>query len=151
MILVLAYCLGGCVAKSSHVDELTKNNYEIVKELSVIFPDNENFKVIERDAYVLAKESSAVVDDAAIERIIGFIGSLLSKLLGFDISTYLTIGLGIMGIGGTAKVVVDKRKKKKDDKEKKELDIVEKLNLSKKMTALANMNPDEADKIKDII
>lgn len=140
MILCSSYFAGGCVAKSSHVDGLTKNHYDLIKELVRQFPDNESLRTIERDAYVLAQESSALVDDETIERLVGFFGSMLSKLLGFDISTYLTIGLGLLGVGGTAKVVADKKKKK-----------IEVEGTKKKMKALAELPPEHADKFKDII
>lgn len=124
--------LGGCVAKSSVVDENSQRITEILTVIKKHHSDEKALEDIIAKAVATEISGSSMVSKEMMDNAIGVVETQAGRVLGMPVEGVLSGALGLLGIGGAGAVVGRKKRRKQLD-------------------ALAGMNPDEANKIKDVI
>ena len=132
IILISAYFFGGCVAKSSHVDENSKRITELGTIINKHHNKDKDIKLLIAKALETEERGSAFVNEQQVINLIKKGSKLATTSTGLPIDLVVGTGLSLLGLGGVG-LVADRKKRRKQ------------------LKAMGEMDPKEADKVKDVI
>ena len=131
MILCVAYFLGGCIAKSSSVDDIRKDLTD-TQTLMNKYHDDKGIEFLINKGIQAEMQGSGIVSEAQVADLIKKGAKLAGAATGWPIVGIVGTGLSLLGFGGIG--LIAERKKRR-----------------KQLQALGDMNPIEAKKVTDII
>lgn len=131
IILFLSYIAGGCIAKSSSVDQLRMDLTDTQALIKKYHKDKAIEYLIEKGLKA-EEQGSAFVNEQQVIELIKKGSKLAGASTGLPIDLVVGTGLSLLGLGGVG-LVADRKKRRKQ------------------LNAMAELDPKEADKLKDVM